>query len=590
MPTMNTAVSRTRVARTIVVAAAVCGAALIVLFLEFDSWFYNNELAAYIRWGLLAQDQATLQAFYDAAREACRRQQPTVVQACEDYQIGLLTNGPLARPLATTAGVALAALAPIAGFMASLKWSIVWLGIGGALIVSLLTTPFLLRLPPRGLAAVAGAWIGGWGATRLLQPDVIGAALPAMLAIGLLAAVVCAAASVRFGVALRTVVSAADSGVGTKLKWLYQVLGIVACFAIAYGVHRLFRSSYPTFHLLLGLGLWPLLWRAVPALGVRTSGLLAGAVCTAAASIPFSAMVYLPKGQQVVLLGVMIGVAIFRDDARVFRALPLLLLFDMQLAVHLCALIIVAEGLTAFFRGKGFAALIPPALTAAAAALVMLFTTVYPQKDNLFDLGVAAAILASPAVITSAVAGIALIWNAADRSRAAPTLVALDRLLIYAAAIVVMAGFAIVAYGQPFYAFRLGTMFREMAPAPSLAVIAGTASLLLGSRRESTDVAVRGCMVAALATVLLLMTSIKGPSMGVTQFAEGVRASVSRYTPPRWERWPQMSFDDDVVYLDAGNPTSSPLMQYSLIKALLLAKAGELKERKPAIAVFGRPR
>jgi hypothetical protein len=199
-------------------------------------------------------------------------------------------------------------------------------------------------------------------------------------------------------------------------------------------------------------------------------------------------------------------------------------------------------------------------------------------------------ILASPAVLMSAVAAIALIWSAADRSREAPTLVALDRLLIYAAAIVVMAGFAVVAYGQAFYAFRLGTMFREMAPAPSLAVIAGTAALLLGSRRETTDVAVRSGMIAGLAAVLLLMTSIKGPSTGVTQFAEGVRASLSRYAPPRWERWPQMSYDDNVVYLDARNPTSSPLMQYSLVKALLLARTAGTKGRPPDIAVFGQPR
>jgi hypothetical protein len=588
MSPLNPAVSRTRVVRAIAVAAAACGAAVIVLFLEFDSWFYNNELAAYIRWGLLDQDKATLQAFYDAAREACRRHPATVVQACEDYQIGLLTNGPLARPLATMAGVALAALAPSAGFMASLKWSVIWLGIGGALIVALLTTPLLLRLPRLGLAAVAGAWIGGWAATRLLQPDVIGVVRPALLVIGVLAALLCVATSVRFGVALRTMMFAADSGVGTILKWVFRALGIITCFAVAYGVHRLFRSDNPALYLLLGLGLWPLLWRAVPALGVWTSGLLAGAVCTAAASMPFSAMVYLLKGQQVVLLGVLIAVAIFRDDARVYRALPLLLLFDMQLAVHLCALIIVAEGLTAFFRGKGFAVLIPAALTAAVAALIMLFTTVYPQKDNLFDFRVAAMILASPAVLMSGVAAIALIWSAADRSRETPPLVALDRLLIYAAAIVVMAGFAIVAYGQPFYAFRLGTMFREIAPAPGLAVIAGTAALLLGARRESADAAVRGSMAAGLATMLLLMTSIKGPSTGVTQFAEGVRAGVSRYTPPRWERWPQMSFDDNVVYLDGRNPMSSPLMQYSLIKALLLAR--ETEERNPVITVFGQPR
>ena len=191
--------------------------------------------------------------------------------------------------------------------------------------------------------------------------------------------------------------------------------------------------------------------------------------------------------------------------------------------------------------------------------------------------------------MVSAVAAIALIWTAADRSRETPTVIAVDRLLIYAASIVVMAGLAIVAYGQPFYAFRLGTMFRELGPAPGIAVIAGTAALLVYSRREATDVASRRSVIAGLATLLLLMSSISGPDIGVTQFVEGIRAGVTAYLPPTWQqRWPQMSFDDNVVYVDAHNPMSSALMQYSLIKTLLLAKTGELRERKPAIAVFGQ--
>ena len=282
--------------------------------------------------------------------------------------------------------------------MSSLKFSIIWLGIGGALLVALVTTPLLLRLPALGLATVAAAWIGGWGATRLLQPAVLGVTLPAVLTIGLLAGLACACAGLpisRGMVALRSGMFAGRPGFAAKLKPLYRALGVIACFAIGYGTHRLFQSSYPALHLLLALGLWLLLWRALPALGGLTCGLLAGAVYVASASMPFAPMVYLPKGQQVFLAGAAIAVAIFRDDTRIYRALPLLLLFDMQSAAQLCMLIIVAEVLTAAFRGKGFAAIVPAALTAAAAALIMFFTTVYAQKNSLFDLRVVAAVLAS---------------------------------------------------------------------------------------------------------------------------------------------------------------------------------------------------
>jgi hypothetical protein len=50
---------------------------------------------------------------------------------------------------------------------------------------------------------------------------------------------------------------------------------------------------------------------------------------------------------------------------------------------------------------------------------------------------------------------------------------------------------------------------------------------------------------------------------------------------------PAITLDDNVVYLDATNLMTSPLMQYSMIKVILLARVREPDKRSPTVVVFG---
>jgi hypothetical protein len=164
--------------------------------------------------------------------------------------------------------------------------------------------------------------------------------------------------------------------------------------------------------------------------------------------------------------------------------------------------------------------------------LILLFTAYYPQKDDLFNIWVLAGVLREPVFLVAGVAGFALIWIAAQRSGDAKPELTLDRLLVYAAAVMVMAGLAIVACGQPTYVYRLITAL----PAADVAVIAAAIAMLLRAHRETMASSRSKARSSHSPYPVLLMTSIKGWSIGLTQFAEGARAAVTSYTPERWER------------------------------------------------------
>jgi hypothetical protein len=72
------------------------------------------------------------------------------------------------------------------------------------------------------------------------------------------------------------------------------------------------------------------LYRALPALGTWSCGLLAVVVYVASASASYPVGEHLPKVQQVLVLSAMMFAAIYRNDARVFWAMPVLLLFDLR--------------------------------------------------------------------------------------------------------------------------------------------------------------------------------------------------------------------------------------------------------------------
>ena len=568
--------------------AGVCvsSAVVIISFLEFYSWFFNNELPAYMRQGLAESGNADIrQHFYAAARDACHIYHPQTSEACESYQLGLLNIGPYSRPLATAAAALMAAMTPAIDFMAALKFSMIALAIGGGILAGLFFAVLMQQLPRFALTAFVLTLVGGWIGTRLLHVAPLN--IPLLIGIG-----ISLVAGIVFGARVianlqKAAISQIDaqSSAGAMLKVGVQIAGIAACFATGYLVHQLFEGRYPVLYLLAALGLWPVLHRALPKLGLLTAGLLAGAIYVATAAMPFLYEVYLPKGQQLCVAGIMITIAVCRDDTRVYWALPLILLFDLQNAAQVCALIVVAEGLTAIGRCKSPTAVVPAAITALIATVALWFTAFYAFKDTFFNISATAALFAMPSVLGSMVAAAVLMLAAWDHRRDVANQVALDRLFMYAASVVAMAGLSLVSYGE----LAVGALFRGVAPAPVLAIVGGTAAMLVHSHRSAdrdfiTTPAGPSAAVA-LATILLLMSSIRGRPISVTQLAEGARAAFTTHFPGEWlRRTPRMSLNDDIVYFDAQNLMTSPLMQYSVIKTILRAR---ISKRVPEIAVFG---
>jgi hypothetical protein len=188
---------RGRGAKLLIVAACLCGAVALAALLEFHYWFHNNKLPAYIRWGFAGQEGAALEVFYRAGHEACRVYHPQLVQECEIYQQGLLTRGPMLRLFASVAAMLLGMPAPVAGFMPSLKFAIVWLGLGGAIVGALIAALFLWRLPLLGIAAFATTLSAGWVATRLMHTEFLRSSIPVLPTLGLLATAATVAMSLR---------------------------------------------------------------------------------------------------------------------------------------------------------------------------------------------------------------------------------------------------------------------------------------------------------------------------------------------------------------------------------------------------------
>jgi hypothetical protein len=111
---------------------------------------------------------------------------------------------------------------------------------------------------------------------------------------------------------------------------------------------------------------------------------------------------------------------------------------------------------------------------------------------------------------------------------------------------------------------------------------------MTGLDEESSD-ARRWSAVASIAALLLLMTTSKGRTISLSQLNEGVRSSIGRHMPADWSRHtPFMTLDDNTVYLDMDNPSTSALMQYSVIKILLLSRSALFSPDKLVVRSFSR--
>jgi hypothetical protein len=203
-------------------------------YLEFHYWFFNNELPAYLRSGVLHGDAAgAVRAFYQAAHEACSTVRPDLVEICQEYQLALMADVPYVRPLSSMAGVLLTWLSAHIEFMQALKFAIIALAIGGAVVCALLLAPLLARLEGRTLAAIAVTWFGGWLATRLLSSA--GSATNVLLTAFAIVVLVLVALSLRSFPSIsllftRRAGPEAKPAAGIGL----QLLAIALCFALGY--------------------------------------------------------------------------------------------------------------------------------------------------------------------------------------------------------------------------------------------------------------------------------------------------------------------------------------------------------------------
>jgi len=333
--------------------AAVIGACLVVAFvlvnyLGFYHWFYNNEMPAYLRLGVLHGDASgPIRAFYEAAYAACPTQHPNLVEQCQGYQIALLGDGRYVRPLSTLGGIVLTALSTKYHLMQVIKIAIIGLAMGSAILCALLLSPFLARLEGRALLAIGVVWITGWIANRLLHMDGLdrGVAVAALAgAVVTLAATSLRAPSLRAAAITARFRPEAWPAWGAAAKLGLQLLAIAICFGLGYRLHVLHESHAPVLYLLLALGLWLLLGRALPQSGRWIfAGFLSAVLYLSAPLVLFFYDLALPKQHHLNLVAIFLFIAIWRDDARVYWAVPLLLLFDMQNGARLGALIVVGE-------------------------------------------------------------------------------------------------------------------------------------------------------------------------------------------------------------------------------------------------------
>jgi hypothetical protein len=368
-----------------------------------------------------------------------------------------------------------------------------------------------------------------------------------------------------------------------------QFVAIAVCFAIGYRIHVLFGSRFPLLYLVAALGLWPLLARAQAYPGHwMLPGFLSSVLYLSSALVLYFHDFSIPKQHQANLVAIFLFIAIWRNDARVFCALPLVLLFDMQNGARLGALVVVGEGLLALSRRQMPVGVVPAALT-VVVGLAVTRTAYYPFGGNLYSLSDALGILLAPTVVAAALAALVIVWAVVDRARDEESAIARDRLFVYAASVVAMAGIQIQSWGLFFDAFQLSTLFRSVAVAPAMAVFFVTAALLLTGHRDATSTLQRRSSIAALAALLLLMTTAAGRTISWPQLSEGVRASFSRYVPAAWARnAPPMTLNDNVVYFDADNIMTSAIMQYSMIKILLLSRNAEFSRETLTVLPFQR--
>jgi hypothetical protein len=580
--------------RTLIMGACVLSAFILISFLEFDYWFYNNEMPAYLRGGVLAGDASdALRTFYEAARNACPEFHPKSIEHCETYQLALLGEARYVRPTSSAAGLLLTAMAQTISFMQALKFAIILLAVGGAILCGLMLLPFLAVLDGRALAAIGLVWVAGWVGTRPLHTE--GPAANIIL-------IVFASIVIALGIwCVRAPNSLSDASryrfdrgqlakFKPALKCGLGLLGIVLCFWLGYRLHLLFESRHPIVYLVLAIGLWPLLNRVSPAPGNwAVSGLLAAVLYLMGSLVPFMFRLSLVKHHEQLLVGIMIFMAIWRGNTRVFWTLPVLLLLDMQSAMRLCALIIIAEGIVGLLRREMPIAIAPALLTAVVGFVVMKATVVYPFDARLYNVFDAIALLKRPEVLAGGFVSLVLIFVAASRiSRQSTTSIAIDRFFVYAAGVVALGGIQISTWGLLFDAFQLSDVFTSVGPAPAIAIFSVVIGLCLKGLQEGESELQRRSSIAALAAILLLMSTTKGGNASLSQFGKGVRATVSGYLPANWigRRTPYMTLQDNIVYFSAENLMTSALMQYSVMKIFLLSRSSKLADKGITVLPF----
>ena len=130
-----------------------------------------------------------------------------------------------------------------------------------------------------------------------------------------------------------------------------------------------------------------------------------------------------------------------------------------------------------------------------SAIVVTAKTAYYPFDDRLYNISDTIAVFTTPVVVMGALAALAVLWLAADRQpRDAAHPVALDRMFVYAAAIVVTAAVQIPTWGMLFDAFQLSTQYpigRSCARHGGVLHDRGAARHALPRRRERSGPAQR---------------------------------------------------------------------------------------------------
>jgi cation transport ATPase len=231
-----------------------------------------------------------------------------------------------------------------------------------------------------------------------------------------------------------------------------------------------------------------------------------------------------------------------------------------------------------------------PATLTAIVGLTVTITTPYYPFPRLYNFSDTVGVLTTPIVLIAGLIALATVW-ATRRLRSPNTgsQVALDRTFVYAASVVAIVGIWIATWGLMFDAFQLSSFYGSVAAAPAMTLFFVTVALLMTSLDEEASDARRWSAVASIAALLLLMTTSKGRTISLSQLNEGVRSSIGRHMPADWSRHtPFMTLDDNTVYLDMDNPSTSALMQYSVIKILLLSRSPVFSPDKLVVRSFSR--